>query len=673
MNAVPQREPDRMASTAPDQRGTLDVALGHTQRLLEQNPAMAAEQAREILRVVPAQPRALALLGHALAALGRQDEAIAALRQATAHDPDTPDAWRALADQLMLAGDRAGADVAYAGHVRASVYDPELREAATALAENNLPVAERILKPYLSRHPTDVAAIRMLAELAGRLGRNVDAENLLRRAVELAPSFSPARFNLATVLHRQNRAPEALEELDRLLADEPDNPAYLNLKGAVLSRIGDHGEAIAQFEGVLRQRPNNATIWMSYGHALKTVGRQPDSIAAYRRSIASARRAGRGVVEPRQPQDRALRRGRHRPRWSTRSSDKGIGEEDRFHLHFALGKALEDAGLWERSFGHYAEGNRLRRQRIDYDADETSDQVARAKALFTPAFFAERAGQGAGAADPIFVLGMPRSGSTLVEQILASHPLVEGTRELPDILAFAQRLSGRKLRADPSLYPEALATLGPDELRALGEEYLARARVHRKTDRPFFVDKMPNNWAHVGLIQMILPNAKIIDTRRHPLGCCFSNFKQHFARGQTFSYSLEDIGRYYADYVAAMAHVDAVLPGRVHRVLHEDMVTDTEAQVRALLDHIGLPFDAGLPALLGNRARGADRELRTGAPPDLPRGPRSVAAFRAVAGAAQGGAGRPRRALSGAFRLTVATLQRDGVDVCGAKSEPALQ
>ena len=579
-----------MASTVSDPRGTLDVALGHTQRLLEQNPAMAAEQAREILRMVPAQPRALALLGHALAALGRRDEAIAALRQATAHDPDTPDAWRTLGDQLMLAGDRAGADAAYAGHVRASVYDPELRQAAVALAENNLPVAERILKPYLSRHPTDVAAIRMLAELAGRLGRNVDAENLLRRAVELAPSFSPARFNLATVLHRQNRAPEALEELDRLLAEDPDNPAYLNLKGAVLSRIGDHGEAIAQFEGVLRQRPDNAMIWMSYGHALKTVGRQPDSIAAYRRSIDL--RGGLGEAWWSLANLKTMRFAEDDiARMEHALEDKGIGAEDRFHLHFALGKALEDAGLWERSFGHYAEGNRLRRLRIDYAADETSDLVARSKALFTPTFFAERAGQGADAADPIFVLGMPRSGSTLVEQILASHPLVEGTRELPDIATFAQRLSGRKLRADPSHYPEALAALSADELRALGEEYLTRARVHRKTDRPFFVDKMPNNWAFVGLIQLILPNAKIINTRRHPLGCCFSNFKQHFARGQTFSYSLGDVGRYYSDYVAAMAHIDAVLPGRVHRVLHENMVTDTEAQVRALLDHCGLPFD----------------------------------------------------------------------------------
>jgi tetratricopeptide (TPR) repeat protein len=579
-----------MATTAPDPRGTLDVALAHTQTLLARNPSMAAEQAREILKVVPAQPRALSLLGQALAALGRRGEAIATLRRATAQDPDSADAWRTLGDQLVLIGDGAGADAAYACHIRASVHDPELRAAATALVNQDLPVAERILKPYLARYPTDVAAIRMLAELAGRLGRNTDAENLLRRAVELAPSFAPARFNLATVLHRQNRPLEALAELDRLLADEPANPAYRNLQGAIHGRIGNYDEAITQFEGVLADRPNNALIWMSYGHALKTVGRQPESVAAYRRSID-------------------LRDGMGEAWWSlanlktARFTDDDIarmeavlargdiGEDDRFHLHFALGKALEDAGRWEPSFHHYAEGNRLRRQRIDYSADETHDQVVRAEALLTPAFFATRAGQGAAAPDPIFVLGMPRSGSTLVEQILASHPLVEGTKELPDIIQFALRLSGRTLHSDPSRYPEALAGLGPDQLRALGEEYLEAARVHRKTARPFFVDKMPNNWAHVGLIHLILPQAKIIDARRHPLSCGFSNFKQHFARGQGFSYSLDEFGRYYADYVSAMAHIDAVLPGRVHRVLHEDMVADTEAQVRALLDAVGLPFD----------------------------------------------------------------------------------
>jgi tetratricopeptide (TPR) repeat protein len=589
---------------AAERTGTLDVALAHTRTLLTRDPRMAAQQAREILRVMPGQSRALVLLGEALAATGQHAEAIAALRNATARDPNSADAWRTLGDQYVLVGDEKGADAAYARHLRASVHDPALRAAATALVENKLDIAERILKPHLHDHPTDIAAIRMLAELAGRLGRNKDAENLLRRALELAPSFAPARFNFATVLHRQHRPVEALEQVEKLLEVEPDNGAYRNLRGVVLGRIGDFAGMVSEFETVLRQRPNSAAIWMSYGHSLKTVGRREDSIAAYRRSIA-------------------LQEGMGEAWWSlanlkTARLDEAdvarmeaalggqIGDEDRFHLHFALGKALEDAGAWQRSFHHYAEGNRLRRLRLDYDSGETHAQVERAESLFDATFFAARAGQGCAAPDPIFVLGMPRSGSTLVEQILASHSQVEGTRELPDIQALAHRISGRRMRSDPSQYPEALADLAPDQLRAMGEEYLEQVRINRKTDKPFFIDKMPNNWAHVGLIHLILPNAKIIDTRRHPLGCCFSNFKQHFARGQNFTYSLVELGRYYADYVRMMAHIDAALPGRVHRVMHEDMVEDTEAQVRALLDACGLAFE---PACL--RFWETDRAVQT--------------------------------------------------------------
>jgi tetratricopeptide (TPR) repeat protein len=522
----------------------------------------------------------------------RIDPALAAARAATQRDPGDTAAWRALGDALHRLGDWAGADAAYGRHIETAARDPALRQAAVALAGNDLSVAERLLKPHLKAYPTDVAAMRMLAELAGRLGRNRDAEALLRRALDLAPGFAAARYNLAIVLHRQHRPVEAIAEIDRLLETDPDNASYRNLHGAALGGIGAYDKALAEFEEALRGRPNNAAMWMSYGHTLKTLGRRDDSIAAYRRSITLRPAMGEAwwslanlkTVTFSAADIEAMRA-------ALTEDATTIGFDDRFHLHFALGKALEDAGDYEASFRHYVQGNRLRRERIDYDADETHDQVERAAVLFTPDFFAARVGQGCAAPDPIFVLGMPRSGSTLVEQILASHSQVEGTRELPDIQALAHRVSGRKMRSDPSLYPEALADLDADALRALGEEYLERVRLHRKTDRPYFIDKMPNNWAHVGLIHLILPNAKIIDTRRHPLGCCFSNFKQHFARGQNFTYSLVELGRYYADYVRAMAHIDAVLPGRVHRVLHEDMVEDTAAQVRALLAACGLDFE----------------------------------------------------------------------------------
>jgi len=477
-----------------------------------------------------------------------------------------------------------------------AVRDPALVGAAQALLANDLPAAERILRPHLHSDPFDVAAIRMLAEVAGRIGRYGDAEKLLRRALDLAPDFTAARANLATALYRQNRPAEALEALATLLDQEPDNASGQNLKAAALSRVGAYEEAAALYAEVLARLPDQPKVWMSYGHVLKTVGRTDEGIAAYRRALALAPTLGE--VWWSLANLKTVKLGADDvPAMTAALAAADLSEHDRLHLHFALGKALEDAGDAEVSFGHYAQGNRIRHGQVAYDADETSRQVARAEALFTAAFFAARAGQGSPAPDPIFILGMPRAGSTLVEQILASHPLIEGTMELPDIPLLARRVAGK----EESAWAERIAGLPAAELHALGEEYLERTRAQRREGRPFFIDKMPNNWVHVGLIHLILPNAKIVDARRHPLDCCFSNFKQHYARGQGFSYSLSDMGRYYADYVRLMAHLDRVLPGRVHRVVHERLLDDPEGEVRALLAYLGLAFDPACLAFHENR------------------------------------------------------------------------
>jgi hypothetical protein len=283
-----------------------------------------------------------------------------------------------------------------------------------------------------------------------------------------------------------------------------------------------------------------------------------------------------------------------------------LSDEDRFHIDFALGKALEDAGRFAESFAHYAKGNALRKKSIAFDPDDQADLLRRSKTFFTPQFFAERAGTGCGRPDPIFIVGLPRSGSTLIEQILSSHSQVEGTMELPDILSIAGRLGARKKRGEPGRYPESLSELTPQALGELGEEYLQRTRPQRREGKPFFTDKMPNNFSHVGLIHLILPNAKIIDARRHPMGCSFANFKQHFARGQGFAYDLTEMGRYYRDYVELMAHYDAVLPGRVHRVFYERMVADPEGEVTTLLAYCGLPFEDACLRFYEN-----DRAVRT--------------------------------------------------------------
>ncbi|CAM3143901.1 tetratricopeptide repeat-containing sulfotransferase family protein [Asticcacaulis taihuensis] len=465
--------------------------------------------------------------------------------------------------------------------IRQGLQNADVMNAALALYDNRLEVAEPLLRRHLKQDPFDVAAIRMLAEVAARIGRYRDSETLLRRALELAPGFGAARANLASVLYKQHRAPEAIAELDLLIDAGSENLGLNNLKAAALSKIGGFDEAIGLYQSVLEKAPNQPKVWMSLGHMLKTVGRQDEGIAAYREALALTPTLGEvwwslanlKTVRFSESDMTVMEAALVQP---------GLRDEDRFHLDFALGKAREDQKAYETAFAHYAAGNALRRQAIDYDADETSAFVDRSLALFTPEFFAERAGQGCDARDPIFILGMPRAGSTLVEQILSSHSQVEGTSELPDIPALAR---------DGGDYPARIAGLSAERLRALGESYLSRTRVQRRTERPLFIDKLPNNWAHVPFIHLILPNAIIIDARRHPLGCCVSNFKQHFAKGQAFTYSLDDMGRYYADYVRLMHHVDTVLPGRVHRVLYERMVDDTETEVRALLAACRLEFE----------------------------------------------------------------------------------
>jgi len=612
------------ASQEQKTTGNLADALAHGAALLEKSPKRAAEQAKAIIASIPGQRDARVLLaaairrqgdakgaldnlqqmiaedagwagahyemGLALGALGEGKGAIRSLERALSLDPNLATAWRALGDQLTLAGDEAGADSAYMRHIKTASKDPRLLEAADALARNDIPVAERLLKAYLKQHPTDVAAIRMLAELAARIGRYQDAEHLLQRCIELAPSFTAARHNLAIVLVKHGKVEAAHKQSRTLLDTDPKNPNYRTLHSSVLVRLGEFDEAIQQYGSLLKSYPNQPKAWMSYGHALKTVGRTPEAIDVYRRSITLQPSLGEAYWSLAnlktfkfEQDDIANMR--------TQLEREDIEDDDRLHLHFALGKALEDTKDYEESFRNYERGNILRQKQVAYSEDEMAFRLDRMKATLTPAMIAAKKGRGCDWPDPIFIVGMPRAGSTLLEQILSSHSQVEGTMELPDIIAIAKRLGGKVKSSEESHYPEIIAALSDDQLKALGEEYIERTRIQRKTDKPFFIDKMPNNFMHVGLIHLILPNAKIIDARRHPMACCFSGFKQHFARGQGFSYGLERIGRYYRDYILLMKHFDEAAPGAVHRVIYEEMVADPETQIRKLLDYCGLPFE----------------------------------------------------------------------------------
>ncbi len=500
--------------------------------------------------------------------------------------------WATLGDRLRLAGDGPGADWAYVHEIRTGLKDPELVAAADALLEAEPSSAHRLLSAVLARRPADPSALQMFANLAARTGRHSDAEMLLARCIGHAPDLMTARGAYAIALHQQGKALETIAQTDILLSQDPGRPLYRQLRAAALMQVGEDEQAADAYRAVLQACPELALTWMSYGHALKTLGRQADAIAAYREALRLRPGLGEAWWSLANLKTVSLNQA-DIDQMSRAITDTQVSEEDRLHLLFALGKAYEDAGAYALSFSHYDRANALRRASVEYEADETSGHVARCQALLSQSFFAAQAGRGSPSPDPIFIVGLPRSGSTLIEQILASHSQVEGTQELPDIGDIAFRLGGHARRPSESAFPDILAALSSQELNALGDEYLRRASVHRKTNAPFFVDKMPNNFAHIGLIQLILPNAKIIDARRHPAGCCLSAFKQHFAAGQPFTYDLVDLARYYRDYVSLMAHFDAVLPGRVYRVFYEDLVADPQGEVGRLLTYCGLPFETG--------------------------------------------------------------------------------
>jgi tetratricopeptide (TPR) repeat protein len=368
--------------------------------------------------------------------------------------------------------------------------------------------------------------------------------------------------------------------------------------------VGNFDTALAIYDALHAARPDNHQVSLTRGHALKTLGRQGEAVAAYRQACASKPDFGdaywslANLKTYRFDEDEiaAMR---------TVQADRATSRVDRYHLCFALGKALEDRGEFADAFGYYDTGNRLKRDELRYDPARIDAEMRSQMAACTPALFARNTGSGAKAPDPIFIVGLPRAGSTLLEQILASHSAVEGTSELPNILALAHRLDGRRRVDEEARYPGNLGELSVDELTVFGEAYLRDTAIYR-TGKPFFIDKMPNNFRHIGLIHLILPNAKIIDARRDPMGCCFSNFKQLFAEGQDFSYGLSEIGRYYKGYIDLMQHWDEVLPGKVLRVQYEDVVSDLETQVRRLLDFCGLPFE---PACVNFHE--TDRAVRT--------------------------------------------------------------
>jgi tetratricopeptide (TPR) repeat protein len=516
--------------------------------------------------------------------------AIDRLLRAVNLNPALPASWKMLVRLYHMVGDAENAALAEQHVETLQGLPPEVVNATSLFSDGDLVPAERIVRAYLLRHGDHIEAMRLLARIGLALDVLDDAETLLAEVVRRAPDYQAARYDYAQTLIRRQKHQAVQAEIERLLALDPANLEYRTLAATAALGLGRQEEALAIYEAMLLDIPSSWDVLLWRGHVLKTIGRVPEAIASYRASAAARSDFGDAYwslanLKTYRFSDEELTR--------MRAEEAGpqIGLIDRYHLCFALGKALEDRGEIAESWTYYERGNALKRSESRYRPQIIETNTKKQIEVCTPAFFQARAGWGDPSPDPIFILGLPRSGSTLLEQILASHSQVEGTQELPDIQAIVLDLQGREPDLDNPRYPAALLDLTEGDFRRLGEKYLADTQVFRK-GRPFFIDKMPNNFRHIGLIHLMLPNAKIIDARREPMACCFSNLKQLFAQGQEFTYSIEDIARYYRTYVELMDHWDAALPGRVLRVQHEDVVADLDGQVRRMLDYCGLPFEA---------------------------------------------------------------------------------
>jgi len=583
------RDARRLIGGLPENRDLLLIEAVSLRHLRRTDESLAALERLEALH--PRFSRLHQERGLCYVALKDAPRAIEALLRAVNINPALPPSWQMLEGLYRLTGDSVNAATA-ASHVAVlKGLPPEVVTATSLFSDGDLAPAEQIVRDYLLAHGDQPEAMRLLAKIGIAHDVLDDAEILLEAVLTLAPDYQAARYDYAHTLAQRHKYIQAREQIDQLLVLDPTNLDYRSLAATAAVGLGEHESVIAIYRDMLLERPGDPDVRLWLGHALKTIGRVPEAIDAYHEAAAARPDFGDAYwslanLKTYRFGDEELARMRREEASAT------ISLPDRYHLCFALGKALEDRGETAESWNYYERGNALKRSESSYRPEVFETNTREQIAVCTPDFFKRRAGWGDPRPDPIFIVGLPRSGSTLLEQILASHSRVEGTQELADIPRIVLQLQGREPDLDNPRYPGVLADMAAEDFLRLGEKYLAETRVYR-SDKPLFIDKMPNNFRHIGLIHLMLPNARIVDARREPMACCFSNFKQLFANGQEFTYSIEDIARYYRNYLALMRHWDAALPGRILRVQHDDVVADLEGSVRRLLDHCGLAFEPG--------------------------------------------------------------------------------
>ena len=599
----------RMLDALPDKQRASADALYMTAvccRHMGQLPR-AGDLLRQLLDLAPNFSRAHQEQGHLLKAEGHFRAALLAYTRACRINPALEASWRAQLE--ILNGFSESETLQRRQFVEMQLQNLQalpkhLLAVSDMLHEGKLLKAERLVRHFLQSNPKNVEGMRLLAEIGRQLGVLEDAEFLLESAVVFEPGNSQVRMDYVQILQKRQRYQRAFDESADLLQKAPTNPQLQSLYAIQCMQVGDYPAALGMFDSILQSLPNDPTTYVSRGHALKTSGDAPAAIDSYRAALSAQAthceayyslanlktyRFGDGELAAM----RAL------------LDNRELSIMDQVYLNFALGKAAEDAGDFADAFACYARGNELKKVQVHYVADDTHRDFAEQKQACDRALFSSREGWGCQSPDPIFIVGLPRAGSTLLEQILSSHSQIDGTLELPNILSLAGRLRRKGRRRDKRPYPESLADLDAGELKKFGEQFIEDTLIHRQ-GAPLFIDKMPNNFRHIGLIKLILPNARIIDARRAPMACCFSGYKQLFADGQLFSYSLSDMGAYYRDYVDLMQHWDQVLPGHILRVQHEDVVHDLEGQVRRMLDFCALEFE---PACLNYHQ--TERSVRT--------------------------------------------------------------
>jgi tetratricopeptide (TPR) repeat protein len=573
--------------------------------------AVAAPQSRDALYLIAANQRCLNRIDEALATLQRLEQqhprfsllyqergychtslrdaplAIKAFLEAVNLNPALATSWTMLERLYHLTGEGEGAAMAAEQLSVLEQLPPQIVRAGSLFSDGELSAAENILREYLLKHGDQVEAMRLLARIEHQSHALEDPEQRLETVLKLAPTYRAARLDYFRILLDQQKYPRAHEVIDTMLRLDPDDEDLLSLGAAACVGLGRNERAVEMYRQLLATSPESFGLHVALGHSLQSVGRRKEAIESYRRAVAIRPSFGDAYWSLANLKTYRFSRDEIA---QMRAEEADANPVDRYHLCYALGKAYEDWSEYAESWQFYERGNALKRAESSYRPKVTERNTRKQIEVCTAQFFSARAGVGAPDPDPIFILGLPRSGTTLVEQVLASHSRVDGTQELPEIPRIVRSMEGPSSQLGDPRYPGALANLAPEDFRRLGERYLAETRAYRG-DKPFFVDKMPNNFRHIGLIHLMLPNAKIIDVRREPMACCFSNLKQLFASGQEFTYSVEDIAGYYRSYLELMRHWGAVLPGRVLGVWYEDVVEDLERNVRRILEFCNLKFE----------------------------------------------------------------------------------